>query len=134
MMMPEMANGKAMEVQEVLVINLTAHGLEDKTVEELDEMFHNGLTALNLQLVLGNKECWGRIYLIRQTYPIFDIANNSFLQLQLQTILFYCPKLKLGATYTVSMLEAGQQTPELANMHVDVKGKNLMVLGLKLRY
>ena len=35
------ANGKIMEVQEVMVIDLTAHGLESKTVEELTKMFAN---------------------------------------------------------------------------------------------
>ena len=33
------ANGKIMEVQEIMAIDLTAHGLESKTVEELDVMF-----------------------------------------------------------------------------------------------
>ena len=35
------ANGKIMEVQEVMVIDLIAHGLESKTVEELAKMFAN---------------------------------------------------------------------------------------------
>jgi hypothetical protein len=33
------ANGKVMEVQEVMAIDLTAHGLENKTYEELNQMF-----------------------------------------------------------------------------------------------
>lgn len=35
----ETANGSTMEVRDVIVIDLTAHGLEDKTVKELDAMF-----------------------------------------------------------------------------------------------
>jgi len=35
------ANGKVMEIKEVMAIDLTAHGLENKTKEELDKMFAN---------------------------------------------------------------------------------------------
>lgn len=37
----ETANGKVMEVRDVMVIDLDAHGLGDKTVDELDKMFAN---------------------------------------------------------------------------------------------
>ncbi|HUM44861.1 MAG TPA: hypothetical protein PKI14_18095, partial [Fervidobacterium sp.] len=117
------ANGKIMEVQEVMVIDLITHGLENKTYEELNQMFPHWFDGTKSTVGAQRIKIVGKNLFDPSKLENFDIANNSFPTAPTANRYILLPKLKVGSTYTVSMLRSWTANTELDSMHVDVQGQ-----------